>query len=173
MRVPGQFVLLFLAGAPYFALCGQSGAQAQRSGPSGLPLPRFLSLKSDKVNVRGGPSRDHAVSWTFVKEGLPVEIIQEFDNWRRIRDFAGDDGWVFHKLLSGGRTVLVSPDKKTGLISVYETESKDSNLVAWLEPRVVVNLSRCDGTWCRIDVETVTGWIEQAEIYGVYPKEQF
>ncbi len=155
------------------ALVGQAFAQTNRTGPSGLPLPRFVSLKSNEVNVRVGPSRDHDIAWTFLKEGLPVEIIQEFDNWRRIRDHAGDDGWIFHKLLSGRRTGLVTPDRETGLISLYADNSAESNLVAWLEPRVVVNVAQCDGDWCKVEVNDVTGWIEQADLYGVYPEERF
>lgn len=177
LRVKDLFSLslkLVLAVGLLVLTFAESGfAQSRRTGPSGLPLPRFVSLKSDKVNVRVGPSRDHDVAWTFVKEGLPVEIIQEFDNWRRIRDHDGADGWIFHKLLSGRRTGLVNPTKESGLISIYKGDSKTSGLVAWLEPKVVVNVSKCDGTWCRIDVQDVAGWMAQAEIYGVYPNEKF
>src|SRR3972149_2901787 len=83
------------------------------STASGLPLPRFVSLKADKVNVRGGPSREHEVTWVFTRLGLPVEITAESENWRRIRDAEGAEGWVFHSLLSGRRTVLVSPAAKS------------------------------------------------------------
>ncbi|MEM8811827.1 MAG: SH3 domain-containing protein [Pseudomonadota bacterium] len=169
-------ILLILAALPalpvLFAV-EPARAQAQRTGPSGLALPRFVSLKSDKVNVRVGPSRDHDIAWTFVKEGLPVEIIQEFDNWRRIRDHAGDDGWIFHKLLSGRRTALVDPERAEGTISLYREASSDSDLAAWLEPRVIVNVSSCDGTWCRVEIDSVTGWVDQASLYGVYPGEAF
>lgn len=148
-------------------------AQTGRTGPSGLPLPRFVSLKSDRVNVRIGPSRDHNVGWTFVKEGLPVEIVQEFDNWRQIRDYDGEAGWIFHKLLSGRRTALVNPETEEKLISIYRSESNSSDLVAQLEPNVLVNVSKCSGEWCRVDVNKVTGWIAQSELYGVYPNEKF
>ena len=148
-------------------------AQSLRTGPSGLPLPRFVSLKSDQVNVRKGPSRDHDVAWTFVKEGLPVEITQEFDNWRQIRDSDGEQGWIFHKLLSGRRTGLVDPSKGTDNVGVYAESSRDAQLVGWLEPRVIVNVSECTGQWCRIDVEEVSGWIQQARLYGVYEEERF
>jgi len=170
----GMALRLGLVAGLLILVLGESGfAQTGRTGPSGLPLPRFVSLKSDKVNVRVGPSRDHDIAWTFVKEGLPVEIIQEFDNWRRIRDHEGSDGWIFHKLLSGRRTGLVDPTRESGLVSVYKQDSKSSGLVAWLEPKVVVNVSKCDGTWCRIDVQGVNGWMAQAEIFGVYPNEKF
>jgi len=166
-------VFLIIAALLFYPFAGESLAQATRTGSSRLPLPRFVSLKSDEVNVRVGPSRDHDIAWTFRKEGLPVEIIQEFDNWRRIRDHEGEDGWIFHKLLSGRRTGLVAPTKTSGLISIYESDSKSSRLVAWLEPKVVVNVSQCTGSWCRIDIEDVTGWIAQGDIYGAYPNEKF
>src|SRR6185437_12015887 len=74
---------------------------------SGLPIPRFVSLKSDKVNVRGGPNRDQEVRWVYTRAGMPVEITAEFENWRRIRDWEGSEGWVYHSLLSGKRTAVV------------------------------------------------------------------
>src|SRR5436305_425074 len=79
---------------------------------SGLLLPRFVSLKSDKVNVRGGPTKDHDVTWVYTRTGLPVEITAEFENWRRIRDWEGAEGWVYHSLLSGKRTGLIAPKAK-------------------------------------------------------------
>src|SRR5262245_50012280 len=84
--------------------------QAAVEGPkTALPIPRFVSLKSDKVNVRKGPSTDQSIVWVFSRAGLPVEVIAESDNWRRVRDSEGADGWVWHSLLSGRRTVLIAP----------------------------------------------------------------
>src|SRR3954468_24393846 len=79
---------------------------------SGLQVPRFVSLKSDRVNVRGGPTKDHEVSWIYTRAGLPVEVTAEFDNWGRVRDWEGAEGWVYHSLLAGRRTALVSPNPK-------------------------------------------------------------
>ena len=87
------------------------GRQPAGTG-SGLPVPRFVSLKSDKVNVRAGPTKDHDVAWVYNRAALPVEITAEFENWRRIRDWEGAEGWVYHSLLSGKRTALVSPQSK-------------------------------------------------------------
>ena len=86
--------------------------KAEQTGASGLGLPRFVSLKSDKVNVRKGPSTDQAIVWVFNRAGLPVEVIAESENWRRVRDSEGADGWVLHSLLSGRRTVLIAPWSK-------------------------------------------------------------
>ncbi len=79
---------------------------------TGLPVPRYVSLKSEHVNLREGPSKDHATKWIYQRAGLPVEIIAEYETWRRIRDSEGAEGWVLHSLLSGKRTALVSPWKK-------------------------------------------------------------
>ena len=90
-------------------------------GPkSGLPVPRFVSLKPDRVNVRGGPTRDHDVTFVYTRAGLPVEITAESDNWRRIRDWEGSEGWVYHSLLSGRRTAVVAPKDKEELVSLYD-----------------------------------------------------
>ena len=88
---------------------------------SGLPVPRFVSLKSDRVNVRSGPNKDQDVRWVYTRAGMPVEITAEFENWRRIRDWEGAEGWVYHSLLSGKRTAVVVPTLKDDLVPLYES----------------------------------------------------
>src|SRR5215468_3195893 len=91
------------------------------TGPkSGLPVPRFVSLKPDRVNVHGGPSRDHDVVFVYTRAGLPVEITAESDNWRRIRDWEGSEGWVYHSLLSGKRTAVIQPKDKQQLVALRD-----------------------------------------------------
>ncbi|HET9272691.1 MAG TPA: SH3 domain-containing protein, partial [Methyloceanibacter sp.] len=108
-------------------------AAVEPSGKAALPVPRFVSLKSDKVNVRRGPSTDQAIVWVFSRAGLPVEVIAESDNWRRVRDSEGADGWVFHSLLSGRRTVLVAPwSKSEESVPLYSSRSANSRPVAAL-----------------------------------------
>jgi SH3-like domain-containing protein len=160
------------AGSPTAVLAPTpAAAQATREGPSGLPLPRFVSLKSSRVNVRRGPAQDHEVAWVFVRAGLPVEITQEFENWRKIRDWEGEEGWVFHSLLSGRRTVMVTPWQTAENAALRKTADPKAEIVAYLEPSVVAEVSRCDGAWCRISGETFEGWIEQDRLWGVYPGE--
>ena len=86
-------------------------AQAAAKGPSGLPLPRFVSLKAKRVNLRVGPGQNYAVAWLYTKAGVPMEVIQEYDNWRRVRDAEGTEGWVYQSLLSGERTAVTAPWK--------------------------------------------------------------
>ncbi len=139
---------------------------------SGLPVPRFVSLKPDRVTVRGGPTRDHEIAFVFTRAGLPVEITAESDNWRRIRDWEGSEGWVYHSLLSGKRTALVSAKKADELVPLYDSADTGSSLVARLEPGVLATVKHCTGTWCRISGAGFDGWIAQDRLWGVYPDEK-
>lgn len=150
-----------------------------RVGTSGLPLPRFVSLKSNQVNVRVGPGRDYDIAWIFVKGGLPVEVFQESDNWRRIRDAAGNSGWVFHSLLSGRRTALVTPwASNAEPLPLYRERSVGAKLNARLESGLLLNIVECDGEWCRADLrdadnQSYRGFVQQDKLWGVYPNEDF
>jgi SH3-like domain-containing protein len=151
-----------------------SASAQQAVGPvTGYPVPRYASLKSDHVNLREGPSKDHATKWIYQKTGLPVEITAEFETWRRIRDSEGAEGWVLHSLLSGKRTALVSPGKKDAPPLPLRVEAdKDSAVVARLAPGVIAGVKKCDGTWCRLKGEGYDGFIEQTALWGVYPGEK-
>lgn len=176
-RTPGFASIIAVALA--FSVAGMVPvANAQEAagdrGPSGLPLPRFVSLKSGRVNLRIGPGKDYAVSWRFVKSGLPVEIIQEYDNWRRIRDADGTDGWVNQSLLSGKRTAIAAPWNKGGenaLVSMYREPADSSAKAASLEPGVLTHVTSCDGNWCKVEAGSAEGYVRQSEIWGAYPGE--
>jgi SH3-like domain-containing protein len=137
-----------------------------------LPLPRFASLKTDRVNLREGPSKDHATKWVYQRAGLPVEITAEFEIWRRVRDSEGVEGWVLHSLLSGRRTALVTPNKKGENSEIYARPSDSRELAATLQSGVIVNIRNCDGAWCLVDGEGFKGYIEQVKLWGVYPNER-
>ncbi len=142
-------------------------------GASGLQVPRYVSLKSNRVNVRKGPSTEHAVAWVFSRAGLPVEVVAEFEHWRQIRDSEGSEGWVFHALLSGRRTALVMPwAKEQKAIPLFASDSTSSATVAQLEAGVLGSVHKCDGEWCNFTVGRYTGWIEQERLWGVYRGEK-
>jgi SH3-like domain-containing protein len=140
---------------------------------SGLPVPRFVSLKADKVNVRSGPAKDHEVNFVYSRPALPVEVIAESDNWRRIRDWEGSEGWVYHSLLSGKRTALVSPQSrgKDVLMPLHTKPDGKSHVSAQLESGVLGAVKRCADGWCRITGDGFDGWIEENRLFGVYPGE--
>ncbi|MFC0282122.1 SH3 domain-containing protein [Camelimonas abortus] len=143
-----------------------------RGTVTGLPLPRYVSLKSDRVNLRRGPGKDHATVWIYQRAGLPVEITAEFETWRRVRDSEGVEGWVLHSLLSGKRTGLVTPWEKEGALTpMRRAASDDAGLVARLAPRVIVQVEKCDGTWCEVEVRRRRGYVRQERLWGVYPGE--
>jgi len=143
------------------------------AGPkSGLPVPRFVSLKPDRVNVRGGPTRDHEVTFVYTRAGLPVEITAESDNWRRIRDWEGSEGWVYHSLLSGRRTAVATPKDKNQLVPLYDAGDNNAAVVARLQAGVLATVKRCTGNWCRIVGPGFDGWAVQEQLWGVYPNEK-
>ncbi len=152
-------------------------AQSAGKGASGLPLPRFVSLKSKRVNIRIGPSTDYPVSWMYMKSGTPMEIIQEYDNWRRVRDADGTEGWVNQALLSGERTAIAAPWMRGKGDEVFVNMRREpqggSQVLAKLQPGVVITINECNGDWCHALAGSAEGWVNQAEIWGAYPGEAF
>jgi SH3-like domain-containing protein len=168
---------VFMLGALVALLASDTARAIEQAGTgaaSGLPVPRFVSLKSDRVNVRGGPTKDHDVTWIFTRSGLPVEVTAEFDNWRRIRDWEGSEGWVYHSLLSGRRTALVSATvkSKSAPLPLYGSADPKSSVVARLEPGVVGMVKKCSEGWCRVMGNGFDGYIQQERLWGVYPGEK-
>jgi SH3-like domain-containing protein len=159
-------IVLFLSAA-------SGAAMADGVGPaSGLPMPRFVSLKVDKANMHVGPAKDYEVTWVYQRAGLPVEVTAEFENWRRIRDADGTEGWVYHSLLSGRRTGQVISKPKDALVSLHEKTDLESAVTARLEAGVLANVKRCDGGWCYVTGRGFEGWIQQVRLWGVYPNEK-
>ncbi|HEY8580982.1 MAG TPA: SH3 domain-containing protein, partial [Beijerinckiaceae bacterium] len=118
-----------------------------------------------------GPSKEHRTAWVFQRAGLPVEITAEFDNWRKIRDSEGSEGWVLHSLLSGRRTAIVAPWKKGEVMPLLE-EAGQGGVVANLQSGVIVNVKRCDKSWCRVFGRGFEGFMDQKLLWGVYPNER-
>jgi SH3-like domain-containing protein len=139
---------------------------------SGLPVPRYVSLKSDHVNVRAGPTKDNDVAWVYTRSGLPVEITAEFENWRRVRDSEGAEGWVYHSLLSGRRTAVITMKHKDDLAPLYESADTTSVVTARLQVGVLAQVKKCTSVWCHISGSGFDGWIEQQRLWGVYADEK-
>ena len=152
---------------------GALAALPMMKGPSGLPLPRFVSLKGDRVRVRRGPSTQYQVAWVYRARGLPVEIIAEFEDWRRIRDADGEEGWIRRSLLSGWRTAMIAPWRKENHLPLRARPGKDAETVAMISSGVIGRVMSCTGSWCRLKVGGYEGWIEQAILWGVYAGEVY
>lgn len=155
----------------------QAAAPPPAVAGSGLPVPRFVSLKSDRVNLRTGPGTDYPASWVFRRAGLPVEIIKEFEAWRQVRDADGTKGWVLQSFLSGRRTALVQPWdlKREGpppQTPLLDDNDESADTLAILEAGVIASVHSCDGRWCEVSIETMRGYIQQKKLWGVYEGEK-
>ncbi len=168
------WLAIAVAAAPWPAHAQDTGLKfgERRGSVSGLPVPRFVSLKADRVNLHEGPSRDHRTTWVFQRAGLPVEVTAEFDIWRKVRDSEGTEGWVLHSLLSGRRTALIAPWKKGEVFSLLAQPAKGASPIARLQSGVIAAIKSCDGSWCHISGNGFDGYIRQTSLWGVYPNEK-
>lgn len=159
-----SLLLLMVLGAPALV----APAHAALDHGSGLPVPRFVSLKNDDINVRTGPGTRYPIQWVYHRTGMPVEIIEEYYAWRRIRDIDGTVGWVHKTMLDGKRNVMIK-GKEPRLIRNEPDEKTKPILKA--EPMVTARLVECKKTWCRIQLSGHKGWLERKYLWGVYPDE--
>lgn len=135
---------------------------------TGLPLPRFASLRANKVHLRTGPGVRYPVDWIFVQRSMPIEIVAEFDNWRKVRDWQGTEGWVHRTMLSGKRTAVV----KGGVQPLRRKPDSNAELKARVMEKVLGRLLECEGAWCRIEIGKQRGWMRRTHIWGVYGDEK-
>ena len=177
IRLSGWFAALFLVVASALPF-----AVVAADNPSGLPLPRFVTTRSSPINVRVGPGTKYGIAWVYVKAGVPVEIIQEFDTWRKIRDVDGSTGWLHQNLLAGKRAALIAPGGSADdRVALRARPREDAGLVAWLTPGFQVDLKSCDGTWCKATAlangdggsRAYEGYLPQDRLWGVYKDETF
>jgi SH3-like domain-containing protein len=159
-----SFVLLMLA-----CITPAQPAAAQED----LPLPRFASFKSNEVNMRAGPGENYPKRWVYQRAEMPVEIIDQEDTWRQIRDYQGVVGWVSVNLLTSKRTAIMTETRRT----LRDMADANGRPVALLEPGVIGRLQECSGDWCRLEVKGpegwVKGWLKRTDFWGVYPTENF
>lgn len=158
--IPALIALALLLASPL--VLGPAAAQEGK-----LPLPRFASLQSGKVNMRAGPGETYPILWTYQRANLPVEIIEEFEIWRRIRDHDGVVGWVKSTLLTGKRHGLVRDARRT----LRAEPQADAAPIAYLEPGVILSVEECAGEWCKLQIQSYQGWLMKNEFWGVYADE--
>lgn len=143
-------------------------AAPQETGRStGLALPRFVSLASDRINVRFGPGRQYPINWVYVRAGLPVTVVAEFDTWRKIRDWEGAEGWVHASLLSSRRTAMIQGEER----ELKRTPETDARSILRAEPGVIGELLNCEGDWCHVDIAGRRGWLRRSDFWGILQDE--
>ena len=137
--------------------------------PSGLPVPRFVSLKSDDVNVRVGPGKRYPTKFVYKRKQLPVQIIEEFAHWRKIADYEGTTGWVHKGMVDGRRTAIIVNKTQT----LYADPNTNSGTALRAQKLVIGSVKKCEPDWCQLEIEGRKGWIRKADIWGVTREEVF
>ncbi len=145
-------------------------AAEEDESESGLAIPRMVSLRSSLINVRSGPGSRYPIEWVYKQKGAPVEIIAEFELWRKIRDWEGSETWVHKAMLSGRRFIkVINPGEN----NIYAKPESDSRVIAKVEDGVVGEIDKCptpDGM-CLIKFDTVKGWMPRSGLFGIYKNE--
>ncbi|MCY4591424.1 MAG: SH3 domain-containing protein [Alphaproteobacteria bacterium] len=139
-----------------------AGDRAGKNGETGLPIPRFVSLRAAEVNMRAGPGREYKIMWVYLRRGLPMEVVREFGHWRQVREFSGESGWIRSNMLSGIANVQVIAEIGT----MHAEPATGSRLVARMERGVIAKLHDCEGEWCRIEAKDYEGWVNRAQVWG-------
>jgi len=134
---------------------------------SGLPVPRFVSIKFNKANLRSGPGSEYPVLWQYRQIGLPLLVDAEFGIWRKVRDSEGTTGWMHGAGLSLRRMAFIHES----MTKIYKRGNKQSDVVAVAEKNALLQLESCQENWCRVTAEKVKGWLERSSIWGVLDNE--
>lgn len=147
---------------------GAASVQAATAQEQGLlPVPRFVSLRSDEVNVRAGPGVRYPVNWVYQRRHMPVEVIAEYDTWRKIRDWEGSEGWVHRAMLSSRRSLIITGEE----VTLRRDPQKEAPAVARLANGVVAQIEECPDRWCRVAVGGYDGWVPRSQAWGLYEGE--
>lgn len=161
------FMLILVNSAPGPVAAQQQDLSIGRS--TGLPIPRFVSLspRRGEANVRYGPGKQYPINWVFTRSGIPLEVIAEFDNWRKIKDYEGAEGWVSVQLLSSERTIMI----QGAVRDLRRTADNQARVLLRVEPEVIGSLLECHESWCRVEIEGRRGWLQRSEFWGSLPGE--
>ncbi|MDD2325312.1 MAG: SH3 domain-containing protein [Alphaproteobacteria bacterium] len=144
-------------------------AQDDGTGASGLPLPRFASLRADEINLRAGPGTRYPIEWVYTHEGLPVEITAEYDIWRRIRDWEGSEGWVQKSALTGKRAAIIL----TGPQDLFDDPEANRPVIAHVTTNAVGHILSCKENWCELKFGDIKGYMPKSAFWGAYANEVF
>ncbi len=163
----GRMKRLLIVTLCLLGLVSSALADSARGSVTNLPLPRYVSIKAEKCNVRRGPSKSHRIDWVFQRKDMPVEITAEHGHWRRVRDRDGAGGWVHYALLSGVRTVIIETD----MLDLHMGPDAATPVNARLESGVIARLGECTADMCKLFAGGYRGWAPKSALWGVKPDE--
>lgn len=163
-------IMAFIMIAPAPAPAQQTAIPpAAAENPSGLPIPRWVSIRAKEANLRTGPGARYPIDWVLQKRSLPAEVVGEFENWRQIKVQDGTVGWVHKSMLSGKRMATVTGAR----VRILQAPDEKAPVAAFAEAGVIVALNGCEATWCRVEIGShgVDGWIARSTLWGLYDGE--
>ena len=171
-----HLAILLLLGLLLFDLFGDGRAvavpqQTTEIGASGWPIPRFVSISAEKANLRKGPGRKYPIAWVYLRRGLPLEVIGEYEHWRKVRDRTGETGWVHRALLTKRRKALVVAADSQMPVAFFDAPSLSAQPGFYAETGAIGDVVRCSGEWCEIAFDDLDGWVRRGFLWGVYPQE--
>lgn len=172
------FTLLYFVLYYFLSLCSYAQAKDSYTHTSSeiitkgrvtnLPIPRFVTLKNSKTYMRSGPGKDYGLLWVYQKKGLPIEVLDEYEQWRRVKDLDGSEGWIHQSVLSGRRMLITLE----GIHNVYENADSDSDIVAKVESEIILPIEKCTTYYCYVVHDKFSGWLKKSVLYGVYDTEK-
>lgn len=168
--LPGVTKALCRAGVLLLAALAPTSAAVAVGAETGLPTPRFVSLRSSEANLRAGPGFRFPVEWVYTRRHMPLEIVDEYENWRKVRDWQGTEGWMHKSMLTGRRTAILTGEKDAPR-TLRRQASINAPATVRAEPGAIGALLECDGRWCRLDVGGYKGWLPRSQFWGAYPGE--
>jgi SH3-like domain-containing protein len=145
------------------APAAEKASAGERQTPSGMPVPRYVSLKFDKVNARAGPGDDHKLLFVYRVRGLPLQVIAETSEWRRVCDPEGALAWVHKRTTDGRRTAM---NTATQSVALLKHPKECFKAAAYLSPRALATLDRCDRGWCKVRADHASGWVREGALWG-------
>lgn len=169
------FLLLFVC------LIANNSFASEVGQVTGLPIPRFVTFKSSETNLRKGPNVKYPIVWNYKQKSYPMEIIAEFENWRKLRDIDGEEGWVHVNLITGARKAMIKDNKykvsdpklaeRNRELVLFRYPDEDSFPMLRVELGVLATVKSCNHEWCKLKLDDVTAWARKENLWGVYPEE--
>ncbi len=153
----------------FLFLISTAHAADESDNTSHLPLPRFATLRSGEVNMRTGPGTRYPIEWIYARRGLPVEVIAEYDIWRRVRDPEGIEGWINKTELTGKRGIVIIG----GTHDLRDDTDDNAAIVAHLETGTIGQMVSCTQDWCKVKFDGIKGYLRKTQFWGAYPNEAF
>lgn len=125
-------------------------------------LPRFVSIRAKEVNIRTGPGERYPIDWVMRAKGWPLQVVAEYDNWRRVKDWEGHSGWVHRAMLSNQKAGVIQVETTT----LRRAPSDEGTPIAFVKMGTHAEIKKCEKNWCEVEFNDEKGWVPAKTIWG-------